>query len=335
MMNQRVVSTKTSKAKGKSNVLSMHLGKTRLCKFNIMGTCFKGSDCGFAHTDEELKPLPNLSRTRLCPVLLQTGRCDAKSCTYAHSHDELVLDSSRKTKFCRFFQIGKCNLGTECRFAHSADELKEAPGITEKPQQRNQQYNNAMAIPTIFDTPPIQASDLMVPQHLIANDQECNPPGKMELTRGCSTSTQDSDGYKSCSLSSDGTESEVETFDFSPQTFESSAWDFPPNYGEGQEPFNMVPPMWNLPVLPGRVQQPSGIGTYTGDSIDHFTGPIEIMQTPLAEETCDDDGDGMWPAFPAVTDYQVKNTFISVEDEPSYYPLRCIRSCAGRLTEAA
>lgn len=349
-----------------------------------------GSDCGFAHSNQELKALPDLSRTRLCQVFFQTGQCNAKNCTYAHSKDELVADSCQKTKLCRFWPKGKCSLGDKCRFAHFADELKEPAGATGKPQQQAQQYNNAMVIPAIFDTPPMQARYPATPQHLInyhipcSNDQKlrirayevpsyvyapsrtpndtcspCNPapqpfeddssregqkwipPSMMELTRETSTSTQDSDGFKSYSTFSDGSESDMGTIpcDFGPDSYESSAPDFPPNYGEAQEPFKMAPSVRHLPLPPGRFQQQSAIENDTGGFIDHYTGAVEIMQAPLADETpatpIDDEEEqhGIWQAWLGVTDYQVKNTFISVEDEPTYYPLRCVRSAAGRLTE--
>merc|ERR1719161_240570 len=272
--------TNTTKAKAESNLLSPQLSKTRMCVFHLFGTCNSGSHCYFAHSDEELKPLPDLSRTRLCQAFFQTGRCTAKNCTYAHRVDELVADSCHKTKFCRFWQVGMCSNGSECRFAHSADELRGPARVTEKPQQQDQQYNNSLAIPATFGAPQVQTAYPVTPQHLIANGQEVpicasdllstqkgtyspcnlappgrwsissqevqegkkydssqegqewNPPSEMKLTRGDSTSTQDSDGFKSYSTFSDGSESEVETppCDFGPDSYESSALDFPSIY---------------------------------------------------------------------------------------------------------
>lgn len=78
------------------------------------------------------------------------------------------------------------------------------------------------------------------------------------------------------------------------------------------------------------------------DVIDHYTGVLEIMQAPLANEIPatmldndneeKEDEDDMWQAFLAISDYPVKNTFISFEVEPTY-PLRHVRSAAGRLTQ--
>eukprot|EP00746_Dinoflagellata_sp_MGD_P166861 gnl/MRDRNA2_/MRDRNA2_97040_c0_seq1.p1 gnl/MRDRNA2_/MRDRNA2_97040_c0~~gnl/MRDRNA2_/MRDRNA2_97040_c0_seq1.p1 ORF type:complete len:366 (+),score=55.98 gnl/MRDRNA2_/MRDRNA2_97040_c0_seq1:80-1177(+) len=360
MMNQSMVSAKTNntKAKPKSNMLSQALTKTRMCKFHLLGKCFKGTDCGFAHNGDELQPLPNLSRTRLCQVLLQTGRCNNKNCSYAHSNDELVLDSCRKTKFCRFWQVGKCNLGAECRFAHSVEELREPAGFTGELQQQDQKYNDSIAIPTIIDTPPMKPPGYLVaPKRLNPSGQEVfirapqvpirtyeslrtqqdegqewNPPSKMELTRGTSDSTQDSDGFNSWA---DSSESEVETAprDFAPDSYESRAPKFPSNHEEALEHFKMVPSMWHLPVLTGQVHQPSNIKSDTGDMMDYYTGAVEIMQQTPSVSFHDNEDDVICQGFFDITDYHVKNTFISFEDKPAYYPLRCVRSAAGRLTD--
>lgn len=436
--------TNTTKVKAESSRLPPQLAKTRMCAFHLAGTCNMGSDCRFAHSDEELKPLPDLSRTRFCQVLLQTGRCNTENCTYAHSADELVTDSCHKTKLCRFWQAGQCGNGEKCRFAHSADELKKSARVMGKPQQQDQQYNNSKAITAIFDTSPVQAPYPVTLQPLITNGQEVpiefrayegpmsydlprtkkdtcsaynlvpqqfkddsfqegqewNLPGEMKLTRGASDSTQDSDGFKSWSTFSDGSESEVETTPhiFGPDSYASGAPDFPPIYREGQEnltqasmqqapvscpgafetfhsaqePFTMnprsnlegkrvtpkkleqlvtklnkiafdlqklrklVPSTGRMPVTPNRVQQANAVENDTGDIIDHYTGAVEIMQAPLAEETpaptFDDNDEDIWQAFLGTIDYQVKNTFISVKEETTYYPLRHVRSAAGRLT---
>lgn len=88
----------------------------------------------------------------------------------------------------------------------------------------------------------------------------------------------------------------------------------------------------HLPALWGRVQQPSG--RWADMAIENETGDVIA---PLAHETPatpldDDEENVIWQAFLAIIDYQVKNTFISVK-EPTSYPLRRVRSAAGRLTE--
>lgn len=99
--------------------------KTKMCKFEIVGMCAKGTQCPFAHGREEMKPLPDLTCTKLCKTLIQTGICDVEGCKYAHSKEELRATSTfHKTKLCRFSQIGHCALGAKCNFAHSPQEIR-------------------------------------------------------------------------------------------------------------------------------------------------------------------------------------------------------------------
>eukprot|EP00931_Biecheleriopsis_adriatica_P054636 TRINITY_DN3216_c0_g1_i1.p1 TRINITY_DN3216_c0_g1~~TRINITY_DN3216_c0_g1_i1.p1 ORF type:complete len:659 (+),score=145.82 TRINITY_DN3216_c0_g1_i1:51-2027(+) len=99
--------------------------KTKMCKFNLTGMCTKGEQCPFAHTNDQLRTLPDLTCTKLCKTLIQTGVCNDPACTYAHSKDELRATSTfHKTKLCRFSQMGHCALGSKCNFAHSEDEVR-------------------------------------------------------------------------------------------------------------------------------------------------------------------------------------------------------------------
>jgi len=407
--------------------MSLQCMKTQICKFNLLGVCNKGSACAFAHSEEDLKARPDLSRTRLCQVLLQTGRCNVKNCTFAHCKEELrATDSCHKTKMCKFWQVGHCTLGDNCRFAHSADELKEAAEVTTTPQQQDQLYNISLSqqrqqlqqqqvlkqqMHSIqwqqhqhqqpsrkenyngcaphdysgFDTLPAQAPYPVPMQHLIMNggaelfgahalprmvQERCGPGSPLQQSQdnslqegqkrnprsNCSSKNagirnlekielassisiqpacepQDSGSFSTMS-DCFGSDVEFAPWDSSdPDSSGTRTPDFPPNYGEGQEPVRVMPNMWQLPVLLVPVQQ-AIIEDDTGDTIDCYTGDVEIMQAPLADETFETHPlgsvDEIWGAN---TDYQVKNTFISVKDVPACRPLRCVRSAAGRLTE--
>jgi hypothetical protein len=64
-------------------------GKTKLCKFFILGCCTKGKDCCFAHDQSEMKAIPDLQRTKICKTLINTGACNDPDCKYAHNKEEI------------------------------------------------------------------------------------------------------------------------------------------------------------------------------------------------------------------------------------------------------
>jgi hypothetical protein len=71
------------------NAVAAVFGKTKLCKFHILGMCTKGTACGFAHSASEMRALPDLSCTKFCKTLINTGRCDDPNCLYAHNKEQL------------------------------------------------------------------------------------------------------------------------------------------------------------------------------------------------------------------------------------------------------
>mmetsp|Transcript_79385 Transcript_79385/g.224718 ORF Transcript_79385/g.224718 Transcript_79385/m.224718 type:complete len:239 (+) Transcript_79385:57-773(+) len=73
----------------KAQVTAMKLPKTKMCKFEMRGLCTKGSGCLYAHSIDELQPLPDFRCTKFCKALIQTGACNNPGCTFAHSKEEL------------------------------------------------------------------------------------------------------------------------------------------------------------------------------------------------------------------------------------------------------
>ncbi|CEM13176.1 unnamed protein product [Vitrella brassicaformis CCMP3155] len=103
--------------------------KTRMCQFTGDGQpCPRGQRCPFAHTVEELRPLPDLTKTRVCEEW-ERGQCpymhDPKACKYAHGVAELrTTDDYFKTAICQHWLRGECRAGASCRHAHGVAELR-------------------------------------------------------------------------------------------------------------------------------------------------------------------------------------------------------------------
>lgn len=64
--------------------------KTRFCKFHARGRCRRGTQCTFAHSNEELQPRPDYFKTQLCVDFFRNASCTmAELCRYAHSPEEV------------------------------------------------------------------------------------------------------------------------------------------------------------------------------------------------------------------------------------------------------
>eukprot|EP00931_Biecheleriopsis_adriatica_P118448 TRINITY_DN9385_c0_g1_i1.p1 TRINITY_DN9385_c0_g1~~TRINITY_DN9385_c0_g1_i1.p1 ORF type:complete len:475 (+),score=102.39 TRINITY_DN9385_c0_g1_i1:32-1426(+) len=105
--------------------------KTKMCKFHILGSCQRGTQCRFAHDQSELQALPDLTGTKLCKTLVQTGQCQDPNCTYAHSKDEFRIVPG-----------------------FSAQESLEDSGSTRRPQQ----LHNLSDVSRQVDQVPVQAA---------------------------------------------------------------------------------------------------------------------------------------------------------------------------------
>jgi hypothetical protein len=64
--------------------------KTKMCNYFLSGLCNKKrSRCSFAHSQQELRPLPDLECTKMCPKLLEGEICTDAECKFAHEASEL------------------------------------------------------------------------------------------------------------------------------------------------------------------------------------------------------------------------------------------------------
>merc|ERR1719359_2373486 len=69
-----------------------------------------------------------LSKTKMC-AFFERGKCASMNCRYAHSAAELRPPPNlQKTKLCRMFLAGGCN-DENCFFAHGESDLRVTEGI--------------------------------------------------------------------------------------------------------------------------------------------------------------------------------------------------------------
>ncbi|KAF4716838.1 hypothetical protein FOZ62_008199 [Perkinsus olseni] len=131
--------------------------KTEMCKFMLNGSCSKGATCSHAHTKEELREKPDLSKTRMCRALLQKGACsNHRRCPYAHDIRQVrSTNAFFKTKMCSFYESGFCKLGNKCRYAHGESELipddwpsGDDVGVAEHPYVRDPSSSKASSAST-------------------------------------------------------------------------------------------------------------------------------------------------------------------------------------------
>lgn len=98
------------------------LRKTQWCRYLQRG-CLRGDQCDFAHTLEELKSPPDLSKTAICK-LWALGFCPKPQteCPFAHGPND--LRPVRKWTMFQRFAHGRCSRSEDCCYAHWADECR-------------------------------------------------------------------------------------------------------------------------------------------------------------------------------------------------------------------
>jgi len=123
-------SSPTSKAekaalqqKLRDNAVLLQLTKTKMCAFFQRGRC-ASKDCRYAHSEDELRPPPNLHKTKMCRAFMQ-GNCTDENCVFAHGDGDLrVTQGIYKTQMCNFFERGYCKKGERCNHAHGSIDLR-------------------------------------------------------------------------------------------------------------------------------------------------------------------------------------------------------------------
>ena len=77
-----------------------------MCKYWASKRCFMGETCNFAHSEEELRPAPDLMATKLCFQFLSKGMCSkGYACTFAHSKKDLRPSPKNTYRFEEMEQI--------------------------------------------------------------------------------------------------------------------------------------------------------------------------------------------------------------------------------------
>ncbi|KFH14966.1 zinc finger (CCCH type) motif-containing protein [Toxoplasma gondii MAS] len=105
--------------------ISTFFFKTKMCRFLRQGRCKHGASCQFAHSPEELRTPPNLTKTRLCRAFRE-GRCDrGENCAFAHGLVDLRgTGEIYKTQICIFWPAGHGNRVSDgCRHAVGVADL--------------------------------------------------------------------------------------------------------------------------------------------------------------------------------------------------------------------
>eukprot|EP01066_Platyproteum_vivax_P007119 Platyproteum_vivax@DN2710_c0_g1_i1.p1 len=102
--------------------------KTKFCPAFQKGCCHNAENCQYAHSEDELRPPPDLSKTRLCDSVLKGSVCiEGSQCPFAHSLSERRVDPLiHKKKLCGSISRGvPCIWGEKCQFVHSLSEVQD------------------------------------------------------------------------------------------------------------------------------------------------------------------------------------------------------------------
>ena len=92
--------------------------KTKMCP--KLDSCPLGKNCSFAHSERELRPLPEFKKTAIC-YNYRRGRCFDPRCKFAHGEDEMmgyIPDPGvQSRKICPYNLLGVC-FDPNCLHAH-------------------------------------------------------------------------------------------------------------------------------------------------------------------------------------------------------------------------
>lgn len=92
--------------------------KTKMCP--RLENCSLGKNCSFAHSEKELRPLPEFKKTAIC-YNFRRGKCFDPGCKFAHGEEDMMgyipQTSMQTRKVCPYFILGFCH-DENCMHAH-------------------------------------------------------------------------------------------------------------------------------------------------------------------------------------------------------------------------
>eukprot|EP01017_Pseudomicrothorax_dubius_P047141 TRINITY_DN8415_c0_g3_i3.p1 TRINITY_DN8415_c0_g3~~TRINITY_DN8415_c0_g3_i3.p1 ORF type:complete len:235 (+),score=15.30 TRINITY_DN8415_c0_g3_i3:100-804(+) len=136
--------------------------KTKICPLFKLGSCYRGEECTFAHSEDDLREMPNLAKTKICENFLKGSCREGMRCRFAHGEHELRSTPDLfKTAICFSWAQGRCIAGDRCRFAHGEEDLRPAPTHEKFKKKQfhqhfsknNQRSNMSAVLPTHIPPP--------------------------------------------------------------------------------------------------------------------------------------------------------------------------------------
>lgn len=287
-------------------------GKTKLCKFFILGACARGTDCAFAHDASEMQSIPDLSRTKICKTLINTGSCNDPDCTYAHNKEELrVVEGVPPATSQQALpsSSGSASSGKGRRGGHNEAQA----GGHNASAQGQQTYPMAAGLPPTFAGQALDTAQQMALQQWMALQMS-----QMQMMAVAAQSQAQqrvaSDGYRQ------GPAAQVQ----GAAAGESSSFLYNALF-DGDRAANAA-------LAAGSPQLPSSSFSQPAAARANASGSRPEPKKVLASKVERDPAESRFePAQVSPVPYKVKNTFIDVHEQNSPLGLRSIQSAAGCL----
>lgn len=285
--------------------------KTKMCKFNLMGSCAKGSACMFAHATTEMAPTPDLFRTKICKNLINTGFCEDKNCNYAHNKEELRTTSVvLRPKEGRSFPKGQ-------KLQTASQKVRSYPGAPPK---------SPLLLPGKVPSGPLAVGALPGPAGIpllplpeaAALTQVPVPDGQRR--RQAKAKREQLSGGKAKPSRSHHAEM-VQPMAFTGQSEGSSLLEVEEDLFQYDE----------RPLFTRTSSEPLPMkSNHLGRLTEFQDTPLMVMQESFVTDDELDSGDDMSFMHQRGADITVKNTFLEFQTRKTG-ALKTIRSCDGRL----